>query len=82
MVYTSVVCLCEMWIFSYGHGVEEVVNSRTLIFTMFSDSYRTEEVVYEWERSGIEVSPDLTHDHYDIRVEALDTQNYSHHTSE
>ena len=49
--------------------------------TCVSDSYRTEEVVYEWEPPGIEVSPDLTHDHYDIRVEVLATQNYSHHTS-
>ena len=37
--------------------------------------------MYEWEPPGVEVGSGLTHDHYDIRVQVLETQNYSHHTS-
>ncbi|XP_043225922.1 glycine receptor subunit alphaZ1-like [Amphibalanus amphitrite] len=73
-VLLTVTIVCKMSFRDYPF------DSQHCVFHLEDYSYRTEEVVYEWEPPGIEVSPDLTHDHYDIRVEVLATQNYSHHT--
>ncbi|XP_037079064.1 gamma-aminobutyric acid receptor subunit beta-like [Pollicipes pollicipes] len=74
-VLLTVTIVCKMSFRDYPF------DSQHCVVHLEDYSYRTEEVVYEWETPGIEVSPDLTHDHYDIKVEVLDTQNYSHHTN-
>jgi len=73
-VLLTVTIVCKMSFRDYPF------DSQHCVFHLEDYSYRTEEIVYEWEPPGIEVSPDLTHDHYDIKVQVLDTQNYSHHT--
>lgn len=73
-VLLTVTIVCKMSFRDYPF------DSQHCVIHLEDYSYRTEEVIYEWEPPGVEVSPLLTHDHYDIKVEVLDTHNYSHHT--